>query len=526
MRNKKLALMLLLLASHVMPELSRADNLNSTLVQPEQKRRISQIEFEANQQISRAELEQLASPWLNQLCGQEELEDLRLRITRHYVQRGYINSGALLVPASAEDIQAGRQRLRLVEGRITTIQIKGLGDLRSSYIQQRLPALDSVLHLPSLQADYQNLLQDPLFSRLQTRILPGQQAGSAILDLEIERAPSYGLQLTFDNFRAPAVGEAGITMSGWKRNLSGYGDILEASLGLSQGAHPVSLSWSLPINRQGSFVRVRLDQGDTRIVSENLKEIDIQSKSSGWELAYVHKLPLTASWQNELGLSWGQRKNQNSLLGMPFSFSPGETDGYAQIQRLQVFHDTRWFAAAHAWALHNTLIFGRTHGNAESKAESAEAGLPASTYKIWQGQLEYLWQVDQQRQFSAGLQWQWSPDRLLGLERYALGGYRSIPGYRENSVVADKGWQIHGRWQQALANPAWQWYLSGQAGYAQNQQQAGQKLASLAAGWKWQSGRWQADLMYARRLTELATVNPGRYWQDHGIHLSLSYRVY
>ncbi len=523
MRNKKLARILLCLFSAMsVSNFSSADTLIVSAPTAAQKRLIQNIQFEANTQITTAELEKVASNWLNRSCGQEELEDLRLAMTRLYIQHGYINSGALLLPTNIDDLRLGRQRIQIIEGRLSEIQIKGAGDLDLSYLARRLPAINSVLHLPGLQRDYQRLLQDPLFARVQSRIIPGKQAGTAILDLELERAPSFGLQLSIDNYRSPAIGEAGLTLSAWKRNLSGWGDLLEVSTTLSQGAQPLALSWSLPLGADGSYLRTRVDQGNTRIITDSLADIEIESQSSGWELAYIHKFPQTQQAQHELGLAWAQRKNQNSLLGLPFSFGPGEVDGYASINKLQLFHDSRWFASPHAWAMHNALLLGRN----SSPVNQTDLELPAQNYRIWQSQLQYLWQVDETRQFSAGLQWQWSPDRLMSMEKYALGGYRSIPGYRENSLVTDKGWQVQSRWQQAFSKSEWQWFVAAQAGYGQNQQQPAHKLASLAAGLKWQSQRWQAEFMYARRLTNAIVPNSNDNWQDRGLHLGISYRLY
>ena len=64
-----------------------------------------------------------------------ELEQLRQAISRYYVDRGYINSGALLPDDFYRD---GIVHFRIVEGRVDQVRLQGLGRLRPSYVEERL----------------------------------------------------------------------------------------------------------------------------------------------------------------------------------------------------------------------------------------------------------------------------------------------------------------------------------------------------------------------------------------------------
>lgn len=484
--------------------------------------RIKSVTLHGNLRISNSELEQHIAQSKITICQPEDLEDLRISLTQFYISKGYVNSGALLVTQTGSEKAQGIQKIRIIEGRISAIQVKGLGDLQASYLQQRLPRIGQVLYLPELQTAYQNLVSDPLFNKVQSRVLPGEQAGTAILDLELERARSWGGQVTLDNYRAPAIGEVGLGLALWKRNLTGYGDLLELNTTHSKGADPVSVSWTIPLLAYTSSLRLRADRGNTKVISDTLAELDIRSQSSGWEFAYLHKLASSSAWQHELSLALAQRDNQNSLAGLPFSFSAGEVDGYAQIRRLQLSHDLRWFKAEQAWALHNSLILGQ---NLQNLAQGNVSAVKPH-YQIWQGQLQYLRQVSESKQFSGGLQWQWSPDALLNLERYTLGGIHTLPGYRENAVLGNKGVLLYGRWQQAVAQTDWSWFVAGQAGVSVAENEASRHLASLALGWKWQHGSWLAELTLAKALYPAPALANQRALQDRGLHFSLAYRLF
>jgi len=59
---------------------------------------VKAFEFEGNKVISTAVLQELAAPLAGRDVSLAELEDLRQKISRYYVDHGYINSGALLTP--------------------------------------------------------------------------------------------------------------------------------------------------------------------------------------------------------------------------------------------------------------------------------------------------------------------------------------------------------------------------------------------------------------------------------------------
>ena len=57
---------------------------------------VSQFSFTGNQEISTAELEDMAAPYTGRTIEVEDLELLRQQISQAYIERGYINSGAVI----------------------------------------------------------------------------------------------------------------------------------------------------------------------------------------------------------------------------------------------------------------------------------------------------------------------------------------------------------------------------------------------------------------------------------------------
>ncbi|MES2037231.1 MAG: ShlB/FhaC/HecB family hemolysin secretion/activation protein [Pseudomonadota bacterium] len=489
---------------------------------------VREFQFSGNTVISTAELQGMATAYLGKRSTYTDLEELRTRISRLYVERGYLNSGAVLIVAEgSEHFPSGIVSIRLIEGHISEVRLKGQGRLRPTYLQLRLLRDDEVFNMPVLQQRFQLLLTDPLFEKINSRIIPGDKPGTAILDIDVVRAKAYGLNIYANNYRAPSIGSEVLGMSGWARNLSGYGDYLEASIAHSEGADPVHLGWTMPVNSRGTSLKLSLDKGSSSVVGESLAAIDIKSRSSGYELGMSQTLANSLQRKIELGLSYNQRDSQTSLLGEAFSFTPGEPDGYSKTKVLRFSQEwtERW--ETQALALRSVFAFGRN--NIDSSDTSLQ--VPNQHYRIWTGQLQYVKNLGKTGdQIILRASAQQTPDRLLPLERFSLGGVATVRGYRENAVVRDRAWLLNAEYHYPL--PVWL-----EAGHklkliaftdlaaASNQGETAQRLASVGVGMNWQWQSWTVDLFLAKKLISLPGQSNGNL-QDHGVHAQLTYHLF
>jgi len=488
---------------------------------------VTEFQFSGNTVISSAELREMTEAYIGKRVSYAELEDLRTRISRLYVERGYLNSGAVLqVTEGEQPFPSGIVPVRLIEGRISEVRIKGEGRLRPAYLQQRLINEDEAFNMPILQQRFQLLLTDPLFEKINSRIIPGEQPGMAILDMEVVRSKAYGMNLYANNYRAPSISSQVLGVSGWVRNLMGYGDYLDASLAHSEGADPVHLGWTMPVNSHGTSIKLGIDKGSSSVVGESLAAVDIKSSSSGYELGVNQALVHRLQRKLELGLTYSQRDSQTSLLGEAFSFTPGELDGYSKIKVVRFSQEwtERW--ETQALAMRSLFAFGRNN------IDSRETGpqVPARHYRIWTGQLQYVKNLDKSgQQIVLRASAQQTPDRLLPLERFSLGGVATVRGYRENAVVRDRAWLMNMEYHFPL--PAWQ--DAGQIkliaftdmASASNKDESAQRLASVGAGLNWHRQKWSADVFLAKKLISLPGQNSGNL-QDHGLHFQLTYHLF
>jgi len=391
------------------------------------------FEFEGNKVIDTAVLQELAAPLAGREVSRVELEELRQKISRYYVDHGYINSGALLMPDFYRD---GIVHVRIVEGRIDELRANGLDGLRQSYLRQRLMRGDEVFNVNVLQERFQLLLTDPLFAKVNARLQPGAQPGSAVLDVDVTRARPWDFSLFFNNYQPPSTGSEAIGFTGVLRNATGFGDAIDATCqqGTDRGGR-CELGWTVPVYYR-TDLHVRYDHGESSVLEEPVNTLDVDSILESYEVGVSHTLLDTIRRRLAVGLTYTHRENSTKLLGEPFSFVAGESTGTSRVDALRFEQDfvERW--ESQTLALRSTFSFGGTNVD-----PSAPGDVPDRRYFVWLGQAQFTRRVmDNGANIFLRGTVQWTQNRLVPLEQISLGGVNSVRGYRENQAVRDQGY--------------------------------------------------------------------------------------
>jgi hemolysin activation/secretion protein len=497
-------------------------------------RRVERLEISGNTVLSSAELEAAAAPWLGRALDEAEIEALRQHLSRVYVERGYLNSGLLLAP---QQNQAGVLRLRAVEGRLTAVTLRGLDGLNPAHVRARLGAADGVLNMDQLRERFQVLLNDPLLSRVNARLLPGEQLGEAVLDVEVERARPWRLSAFANNYRPVSVGEAAVGLRGQLSNLSGQGDVLDAHLlwpASADGRHQKgqqSLGWRLPLTALGlAFTQLQMgaERGDSAITEEPVRQLDIRSRTRGLDLGLSHTLSESPAGRQAAGLQRQWRRQSSSLLGEPYSFTAGVPDGRVRESQWRLWHEGQWRSERQVWVLRSTLGLGRTNAISEPDVPGLEAA-PAARFAYLNLQGQWLRKLSEDGlQLNLRLLAQAARDRLLPLSGMALGGVRSVRGSRENQWVRDEGLVVN-------LGLEWPWMPSGWDGLRvvlepfvdygrvrnRGQTWVDQGSAGLALRVTWRG--WQLDLAAAGRIKGDAAASEHDSLQDRGLHVQLTH---
>ncbi len=484
-----------------------------------------EIRVTGNTVFSTDELAQVTAPFVGRTVGMAELEAARQALTLHYVNNGYINSGALIPDQKVED---GVVRMTIIEGELTEISISGNERLNASYVSDRLAlGAGPPLNLNDLQGRMQILLQGPFIKRINAQLGPGDRPGEARLLAEIEEGPRYTNNIALDNDLSPSLGKVRGVYRGGVYNLTGRGDVLTGEASLAKGLAEAFVNYAVPLNPNDLTLDVFLRMTDTEVVEEPFNVLDIEGNSQ--TLALRLSQPVLRSNDQQLVLAGGLdlRRTESTLGGAPFSFSPGvPDDGEVALSVLRFIQDWNTRSQSRVVAVRSTFSLGIDAFGATTNS----GDLPSGEFFAWLGQLQYLQRFgDNDNELFARVDAQWTDDPLFGPEQFAVGGLYSVRGYRKNLLVRDKGYSATlelrvpvlrdetGQTKFALIP----FVDTGGARFNDRSTPDPETVSSVGLGLRWQPDpKLSLEMYYGHALDDLA--NQGNDWQDDGVHFTLN----
>ncbi|MDP2371161.1 ShlB/FhaC/HecB family hemolysin secretion/activation protein [Rhodoferax sp.] len=487
------------------------------------------VVFSGNTVVATSALEAIAAPYLARSTSLDELDELRDKLTRHYTDRGYVNSGVVWNGEVADGVLT----FAVMEGRLSGISLSGMDRLDPRYVTSRLQRHgDGPLNMEVLRERFQLLLTDPLIARMNARLMPGAQPGEATLDVDVLRARPYQFTAFANNYRPPSIGSNTVGVGGTLRNLTGVGDVLDLTLQApaqtGAGAR-TSASWQIPLGVGDTRLSAALDRGRASVVEQPAAALDISSVLSSRDVGVSHAVWESLSQKLSLGLNHVRRENRSMLLGEPYSFTPHEPAGIVKESLWRFWQDYNYRTPTQVIALRSTFSAG--HNNLQFVPGLPDADSPSKSFRLWMGQVQWARQVlDNGAQLVLRATVQHSANRLLALDGLSVGGVNTVRGYRENQLVRDQGAYLNLEFDYPLLRHAATSVSLNLVpfidyGSAQNRGQVRATLSSAGLLTRLTWNGFNFDLALAKRLhhCDLATPDNSTL-QDRGIHLQASYK--
>jgi hemolysin activation/secretion protein len=501
---------------------------------------VKEIRVVGSTVFSAAELAAVTAPYTNREVSAEDLESLRLALTRLYVERGYVNSGAILPDQTIAD---GVVTYQVVEGRVTGIEVAGARWRWPWYYRSRLalgarPPLD----VDRLQEQIQYLLEDPRLERLNATLRPGTRPGEAVLDVRVEERLPFRVWLDVNNYQSPSVGAERGLVTLEHQSLTGLGDVLTLRYGRSEGLDPLlDFRYAVPVTPWDTVVSAQYRRNTFAVVAEPFDVLDIESDSEIYTLAVRQPLYRSPNAQLAVELIGERLSHDTTLLGEPFTLEAGAVDGRSVVTAaraaLEFVHRTQnqVFAARSRFSLGVDALDATIHSSAR---------IPDSRFFAWLGQAQWVRRLDMLQGIAAWLgetqvivraDLQLADDPLLSLEQVAVGGRYSVRGYRENTLLRDNAFlgSVEARIP-VVRNVPWAdvvhvapFYDYGRGWNTRPPSGEPLDISSVGVGLRWaltlRAGpvalRPQFEVYWGHPLRNVQT--PGGNLQDHGIHFQL-----
>ncbi|MBF0119258.1 MAG: ShlB/FhaC/HecB family hemolysin secretion/activation protein [Desulfobacterales bacterium] len=409
-----------------------------------------------NTVFSDKQLRPLIQSYENRFISHEELQDVKNILTQYYIQQGYINSGVVIPD---QEVKYDKIRLEITEGKIDRIYVNGLKLLRPNYVINRIKLSTDDGKLPlnvnRLQERLQIIKQDPLIKNVNAELKRGLNRGFADLYVQVIENKPYSLQVKFNNYTSPGVSANTGVLEAKLLNVSGWGDSISTELTKTKGLESYSGEYILPFNRWGTTLLLGFDKTVSDIVSKPFNELDIYGISRNYYGYVRHPFYKTLSTEFAMGLKLEKRYSKTHLFNKPFSFSPGVEDGESKVSVLRFWQEWVDRSMSQVIAFRSTFSFGLNILDSTHHINEALNG-PDGEFIAWLSQFQWVRMLPKlNSQLLLSLSGQLSIDKLLPLEKFAIGGSSTVRGYRENFVTADNGFLGSLEWRV----PITQWII-------------------------------------------------------------------
>lgn len=488
--------------------------------------RVNRIEV-VGSTVLQPEINQLIQQYENREVTFEELIDLRSQITKLYVDNGYITSGAFL--PSDQDLTDGVVRIQVVEGKLGSIEISGLQRLGENYVRSRLerggrPPLNRF----NLERSLQLLqLDDRLIRRVNAELTAGTGPGLNTLRVAIEEAPPLRAGIFADNYQSVSTGSEQVSAFVDYANLLRLGDRIYAQYGLTRGQNLYDLSYTVPVNALDGAITLRYSNTNSNIIEEEFERFGIRSEARTISAGVRQALFRSASRELALGLTFDLRRSQTFIQdNIPFAFSEGvDKNGESRVSVLRFSQD--WLDRGRNWVVAARSQFSL--GLDAFDATVNDTGTDGRFFS-WLGQFQYVRQISPRVVALTRVNAQLTPDSLLSLERFSLGGVDTVRGYRQNQLVADNGISASAEVRFSLTRNPERLYLAPfvEAGYGWNNRTPNaseQTLASVGLSMRWLiTSNLSLRLDYGIPLINVE--NRGNSLQDNGLFFFLRYQPF
>ena len=444
----------------------------------------------------RSEIDAIVAPYLGRTVSPAERKGIQDAITLQYLRHGYVTSRAetlsveeatntLIIPVIEgfiQDVRVSSQNSseyleKKPDNGEDNSEIVGLSEERTPlgrYVRTLLRGAtgdvtgeeDPVrpINLSDLEDYVRRLSLDPRFedgSVVSVLRAPVEKYGedetnqaASILDIEV-REINWDVNLEVNNESPPSLGETGID---WRTNYN-LGDGSRFTVGgryIPAGNTERSefdsgfidfldeLSFSLeavyespPIGRNLSRLTLGAFRDRNDIVRGNFESLGFRSDTERYTITYRHPLVLTAPKEFALEFGFTRAESQTFVdrtTPFPIGIGPDESG----ISRTSIF----FFGQEYIQRGDENLFLLRSQFNLGTglfDATRNSSSIPDGDFFSWTGQAQWLRPLSENHRLSTRAIVQLTPDSLLPVNQFVIGGGKSVRGYRQNFRAGDNG---------------------------------------------------------------------------------------
>lgn len=483
------------------------------------KLEINKIVLEEPHIIPKVSLNKFLAKYQGKKINVNDLKEIQKRLSKYYYAKGYINSG-VIVPN--QRIVNGVLRLRAIHGRLTRVKVKGNKRISNQYIKHAVAKGVTVpLSTEKLQLALEALQKHALIAEVKAQVSPGEKLGQSILELSIKENKPYFLNTQLSNHQSPSIGQFRLGVNGGHRDIMKRRDTLALDLGISQGLVDTQIDYSLPLSNDDYMFNAHINYARFSIIDDEFSAADINSRSTTVGASLSAPVLKKADLDVSAGIGFDIKHMTLEMFGQPApteGFTDGENNSTPLVLHANaIYQKPKFVAAMYAGIRRGTSInlFG----------DSTEQQI----FTVAVGQLSIGFKPRPKLEVHLRFNGQLTSDDLLPVEKFAVGGVKTVRGYRENLLVRDNGLVASSQLRYSLLPSKLFLVPFIDAGRSWNSDQgklggSGEQIVSTGAGLQWKATKQiYSEVFWGKTLSDVSSR--GDLTQDYSMHFLIRYTV-
>lgn len=455
--------------------------------------------FDGNHALTSPELLELLTDLPERELTIGQLQAAANRITRVYRERGYPLARAYL---PAQEIDGGRVRIAVLEGRYGQVQINDQAGLSGSALAPlaALQAGDAVQGKPLERSLL--LLQDTPGVEVKSTLRPGSSTGTSDLLVNIERTPLLSGSIDADNYGNRFTGQYRL---GGTLNLNsplGLGDRLTLrAMGSDEEQNYGRIAYQLPVGPWSTQLGVAYSDMDYQL-AKDFEDLDAHGNA---RIASVFALqPLVRSRDFNL---YVQAQFDDKRLQDDIDLFDQRSEKRSRVVILTFngnSRDTLLGGGVNSFALAWSQGSLNLDDTTAQRIDDLTAGTAGRFHKL-NPSLVRLQRLTERFSLYTQLQGQWADGNLDSSEKLYLGGAYGVRAYPQGEASGDQGWLANLELRYVLTDT---WQLStfvdhGEVRLNKDTWASSENHRSLSGaglGARWAAHGWQVSAVTAWKL--------------------------
>lgn len=402
---------------------------------------IAEFTVEGNTLLSEEAVHKALAPFTGREREMADVERAAVALRARYQQAGY---AVVQVIPPAQTVSGGKVRLKVIEDKVVSVEVKGNTAYQADNIRASLPALQvgKSLNADRLEAAI-TLANENAAKQVAVNVQPGAQPGALVTRIDVSEDRISRWMTSMDNTGSAATGFAKLGITYQNANLFNR----DHALTLQYSGSPetpdkigsVNVGYHLPLYAQG--------------ISLDLIAAYSSSATQNGAIYFAGKGTVLGARLNYALSSWGDLRHKvivgGDIKASNNSFTacvapcgsvteqPISLMYYAQLAR-PTFQGNGSLAF-----VSNLTSAGQNNVANYLAARTTVAGatlLASPSWNLWRATLTGSVALPQDWQMRAAVNSQYSKDLLLPAEQLGVGGANSVRGYPERVTAGERGY--------------------------------------------------------------------------------------